>query len=76
MIVELDEEALQPFRRNFVRDAVRVKAGAGFLDRGFAQIRTENLNAGRSGAIGEIFQQDNRDGIHLFSRSAAGNPNS
>ena len=76
VLVELDEEALQSLGRNFICNAVRIKAGAGFLDCELAQIGTENLNPGRGSAVGEILQEDDRDGIHLFSGGAAGDPNS
>jgi hypothetical protein len=76
MFIELDKEALQSLGRNFVCYAVCVKNAAGFLDRDVAQVRTENLHAGRGGAITEVLQQDNRDGLSLFRRCAAGDPNS
>jgi hypothetical protein len=76
VLVELDEEALQSLGRNFICNAVWIGAGAGLLDRDLAQIGTENLNPGCVSAIGKILQENDGDGINLFSRSAAGDPNS
>ena len=72
--VDLDEEAPQSLRRDVDRDAVGIRAVPRVLDGVLADVGGEDLNRDHVEAVAEALEQRDRDGVRLFARGTAGDP--
>ena len=73
-VVFLDEEALQPFRRDHGCDPVRVASRSRSGDRDFTQIRREDLDRGLASLVSEKLEERDRDRVRLLATRASRYP--
>ena len=74
VMVHLDEKSFEAFSRDLLRDIVEVEPSARFLDLDLTDIGPKDLNPGNGTSLTHIFEQRDRDRIHLLSARAPGNP--